>query len=428
MLRARAAAAFIVNVISGEARFARDRRFGTCGRWNLSVVDANVIGCMSRERTLWLHGQLTEIARATGAHVVSMDADETPELFGADSFHLNAAGHRAVFNQIWRIYRDRPCEAPQAPHARHSAERGAGVLCALGDELQPLVIPAGTRGFERTNLAGEKRVPKIGWEARAPGSTLSLCAPLPAEERAAKQHAFKSRIMPHPKDRVRLPLNAEAPYRISIGFQISHPRNLPLFGVAHVECEGACACRCPAHAVRTTAPGNATTITTTTAVGSAYGAYGAASPPAQRAVLGLDNAGGVEAAAPSWCEFDTLTNSSSLVTVVTYLTLDVLDRSPPTPTPSTPTAAPEGGDAAAAAGCPIDACIVRVRNAAPSPRDSSDSSPAVDAGGEASGEGRHRVVVRALIVGLNDWRTAFLREDRMARSAMMKDVRLRRDR
>jgi len=39
--------------MSGSARFARDERFGFCGRYrNATERDASVIGCMSRARVL----------------------------------------------------------------------------------------------------------------------------------------------------------------------------------------------------------------------------------------------------------------------------------------------------------------------------------------------------------------------------------------
>eukprot|EP00964_Phaeocystis_antarctica_P073608 scaffold45177_cov75-Phaeocystis_antarctica.AAC.2 len=41
--------------MSGSVRFARDERFGFCGRYrNATERDASVIGCMSRARVLLL--------------------------------------------------------------------------------------------------------------------------------------------------------------------------------------------------------------------------------------------------------------------------------------------------------------------------------------------------------------------------------------
>ena len=72
------------------------------------------------------------------AHDGSTPAAQVPHLFGADSFHLNANGHRTVFNQIWRLYRALPC-AEHRDLARTEADEDIGVSCALGDELEPSV-------------------------------------------------------------------------------------------------------------------------------------------------------------------------------------------------------------------------------------------------------------------------------------------------
>ena len=50
------ATAYLVNIMSGSARFARDERFGFCGRYrnNATERDASVVGCMSRARVLLL--------------------------------------------------------------------------------------------------------------------------------------------------------------------------------------------------------------------------------------------------------------------------------------------------------------------------------------------------------------------------------------
>ena len=57
---------------------------------------------------------------------------------------------------------------------------------------------------------------------------------------------MKTAIMVVKTDRISRPLDrkGEGTYRISLGFQVSHPRNRPLFGVARVDCYGACNCSC----------------------------------------------------------------------------------------------------------------------------------------------------------------------------------------
>ena len=52
-MKTHGATAYLVNIMSGSARFARDERFGFCGRYrNATERDASVIGCMSRARVL----------------------------------------------------------------------------------------------------------------------------------------------------------------------------------------------------------------------------------------------------------------------------------------------------------------------------------------------------------------------------------------
>ena len=253
-----------------------------------------------------------------------------PHLFGADSFHLNSNGHKTVFNEIWRILRELPCatrhdDDASTASSRTQADDDIGVSCALGNELAPYVGRA--VGFGRADLAPGK-APKIGWVANASGASLALCARLPRALRAERERVLATRVFLNRHLAREVPLRPGTPYRISVGLQASHPRNRPLFGVAQVDCAGACNCTC-------------------------------------------DGAG---EAVPSGCRIDTLSNSSS-VTITTFLNLNVAEVEPP----STPESH---------AGCAADACVVRVTN--------------VERG---AAEARAKVVVRAIIVGLNDWRT-----------------------
>ena len=227
------------------------------------------------------------------------------------------------------------------------ADKDIGVSCALGDELEPFVgLPD---GFARTDLASAPgKAPKIGWESTRTSATLALCARLPRAQKEAHERAQPGLITLNKRDAEKLPLRPGFPYRISVGLQASHPRNLPRFGVARVDCVGACKCTC-------------------------------------------DGAG--EAVAnPSGCRLDTLSNTSA-VTVTTYLSLKVAEVDPASTsgTPGTP-----GTDW----GCPADACVVRVTNAADDWESAARDLVAPDEYGK-----RSRVIVRALIVGLNDWRT-----------------------
>lgn len=213
-------------------------------------------------------------------------------------------------------------------------------------------------GFERADLATLGNAPKIGWASKRTGASLALCTRLPREQKQAHERAQLGLITLNPKGAKRLPLRPGFPYRISVGLQASHPRNLPHFGVARVDCVGACNCSC-------------------------------------------DGAG--EAVAdPSGCRLDTLTNTSS-VTVTTYLNLKVAEVD----LAFTPGSGTEWG-------CPADVCVVRVTNAA------DGKSAAQDEWGE-----RSKVIVRALIVGLNDWRTKAFSSTKQLEHAGMANVRLR---
>jgi hypothetical protein len=167
--------------------------------------------------------------------------------------------------------------------------------------------------------------PKVGWEALDPGASLTLCSKLPREDLEEKVQDFRDRVMPNWKDQLIRPISSVAPYRISLGFQVSHPRNRPLFGVAHVECFGTCNCTCDS------------------------------------AVSGC--AGN---------RMDTLQNTS-LVTITTFMKLLAWQQTLPLPMETK-------------SSCPADSCIIRVHN--------QDDSAGT----------RFKVVVRALILGLNDWR------------------------
>ena len=92
------------------------------------------------------------------------------------------------------------------------------------------------------------------------------------------------------------------------------------------------------------------------------------------------------------CIFDTIQNASA-VTVVKWLRLAARERA--------------GGKQASERACGADdRCVLRVRN-----------------GGE--GETRHRVVVRALMWGLNDWRFGDTSQHQQVASLVGADLRVR---
>ena len=147
MMAARGAAAFVVNIVSGTKRYENDARGGgqgaACKRlgWKEELV-----GCMGRERILHFRDLLARAANETGAHVVTIDADEAPHLFGADSFHLNRNGHKTVFNEIWRVLRALPC-----------ADRHAGDASAATSRTGPLLRSASACAGRRARAARRPR-------------------------------------------------------------------------------------------------------------------------------------------------------------------------------------------------------------------------------------------------------------------------------
>lgn len=210
---------------------------------------------MSRARQLRIRDMIVQLARETGAYRIEVDADESPQLFGSDSFHLNQEGHRWVAEQMWAVYKRLPCAPRQLTRAGagragldnvnrgelyRSATEGS-TMCLVGEELLAVVSANATAGFHHVDLnPPEKKTPKMVWEARKPGATLSLCLPMALG--VAAQRAERSKAMVEVRGRnMTLP---DKQFRLGLGLIMSHAANLPLFGVARVDCAGACKCSC----------------------------------------------------------------------------------------------------------------------------------------------------------------------------------------
>ena len=127
MMAARGAAAFVVNIVSGTKRYENDARGGgqgaACKRlgWKEELV-----GCMGRERILHFRDLLARAANETGAHVVTIDADEAPHLFGADSASTSPSTATATRRSSTRSggFSAR-CRAPTATPATRRRRRRA---------------------------------------------------------------------------------------------------------------------------------------------------------------------------------------------------------------------------------------------------------------------------------------------------------------
>ena len=187
MLRARGAAAFLVNIVSGTKRYENDARGGRKGRQCRKLgYRENVIGCMSRERLLSFRDKLARAANETGAYVITIDADEVPHLFGADSFHLNANGHRKVFNEIWRLY-------PMLTRASQSTRTDVRAPTSL---LRP-VRTGGAEQLAPGPHARAVRAPASGTYCGTTGSTVILsCVPSTAISHAPSRVEAKARHGP----------------------------------------------------------------------------------------------------------------------------------------------------------------------------------------------------------------------------------------
>ena len=86
MMHARGAAAFLVNIVSGTKRYENDARGGGQGReCQRQNYRENVIGCMGRVRLLAFRDKLAHAANETGAHVITIDADEVHGLLAQRS-------------------------------------------------------------------------------------------------------------------------------------------------------------------------------------------------------------------------------------------------------------------------------------------------------------------------------------------------------
>ena len=240
MMRARGAVAFVISVVPAAARYAHAARSSPCGRFNASMQDDSVIGCMSRAKAMALRDALAALAAAHGAHVVEMDAEASPMMFGADQFHLNQEGHQEVASTMWRRFEALPCLAAAETSSDVGAQ--AGVACAMGDQLDSYVRTA--RHFARANVASAGQAPKLAWEGTAADAALELAVRLPLEAEAQKLARAANLFKWFHKDQVGFRAE-DAHFKVGVGFLVSHRHNLPLLGAAHLSCEG-CTCSCAA--------------------------------------------------------------------------------------------------------------------------------------------------------------------------------------
>ena len=297
---------------------------------------------------------MKRMAADYGAQTIEIDADANRSLFGTDAMHLTQEAHGGVYKRLMELYHTWPA-TPASANATHRRPSGEmGVSCYLGDQLQPLVASGSTRGFARTDLDGGRRGPdeaKIAWEARDRGSQLTLCPRLPREASLA----LAARNLTYVNKRERS-VNPSV-YLTALGLQISHPKNLPLYGVAQLRCDGACRCKC---------------------IRSAHGAF------------------------TSNCSFDGLQRAGS-ATVTAFVRMEARETDD------------AEGVSARLCGEP-GRCVLRVANTRAGANEAAPSGGTITNGPNSAPatsqetQTRHRVVVRALIIGIKDWRTRWVNE------------------
>mmetsp|Transcript_22711 Transcript_22711/g.37552 ORF Transcript_22711/g.37552 Transcript_22711/m.37552 type:complete len:404 (-) Transcript_22711:24-1235(-) len=225
-LQARKALTFVVNIYSGTQRFTESEI--VCRSF---INKTNVIGCLTQQRMMEIGATIEAAANKTGAHVISMYADHSPALFGADSFHLNQAGHDEVFKKMRGIYEGDACTISEPA----MSDLPSGVKCINADHLQGSVLGG---NFEQTNLSPLNKELKVAWVSRtgANMSWLDLAIDPPAVKSVfdGEFTAFY-RI-----DRQNVHALRTNRIKIGVGFLTSRNHS---FDTALLECIG-CTCKC----------------------------------------------------------------------------------------------------------------------------------------------------------------------------------------
>ena len=136
---------------------------------------------MSRARQLRIRDMIVQLARETGAYRIEVDADESPQLFGSDSFHLNQEGHRWVAEQMWAVYKRLPCAPRQLTRAgagRAGLDNGPPDRQTQTD--RPLSTDTHTHTHTHTNTNTAHEWPG---EAHTRGELTTHAVPVPSQPR-----------------------------------------------------------------------------------------------------------------------------------------------------------------------------------------------------------------------------------------------------
>jgi len=328
-----------------------------------------MFGCTTRQVVEQMGDFIAKLGNAYNTTTITIDCDTDRTLFGNDTFHIAQHTHNRLFDQIWREVGSQGEPSIYAPKSKSSvadpisgsvsstpstssdiSEISVGVTCHMGEELGQLVLAA--NGFEHQNIATPRQRPKIAWLADRLGSTLEFCARLPTREMQAVLSSDQQRV--YRSGKLRRRFNSVEPYVISLGVQVSHIQNRPLYGLVHVDCLSGCICNC---------------------IRSEQDPF-------------------------TNCTYDTLATKVGTVTHFLRMRVSVANATAAEGGIGRPVTSNYGGKPCMAP----DSCHMRISNS-------------------VSGN-RSRVAVRALIVGVHDWRVAFLNSWTIGR-AHMRDLNRR---
>jgi len=166
----------MVNIVPG----GKMERFANC-------VESSV-GCTTRRHIEQLHEASLRLATRYGLPSISLDNDDaaSSDKFGPDMMHLNQRGHDLVHDWLMTLYATHDWSRFLSVASATSASVAASVAdqlpvrCYLGEQLGELIGPT-TSGFQRVNFAREptQRADKVGWEARNASASVTLCARFP---------------------------------------------------------------------------------------------------------------------------------------------------------------------------------------------------------------------------------------------------------
>lgn len=228
---------FVVNIYPGAQRYIDSARI--CDKFGNMT---NVIGCITQQQTVDIGHSIEKLAWKANAYVISVHGNKSPELFGADSFHLNQKGHDFVFEQMNRIRIAHKYDSKDSKVSNHSfsndgrtrqrAESG-GVVCTTNlDEIKV----GGT--FVKKNVAVPPKEAKIAWTnpfpARNASVDFNLTIPLAHSIFDDNHYTWVE------KDKQKFRAMKRNRIKIAVAFLISKRTD---YDVAIVSCIG-CNCEC----------------------------------------------------------------------------------------------------------------------------------------------------------------------------------------